>query len=416
MFLSRLGARRQIALRLNTEASAQFFQTVFGDPKVPHGDTLNNLYAQMEVGAVEEKLLRFVEILIDRKVLYPWRLLDHYYVVALDGTGIVTFSQRHCPHCLTKTINGITTYYHNVLVASIVTPAGLVFPLMTEFIENPDDSSETSEQKKKQDCEIKAFYRMAPGLAKRFPRLPIALAMDGLYAGGPVFTLCERYGWKFFATLSDDQLPCVTSEFHALAKMNPQNALSLDIGAQPPMLQQFSWANEIEYQDTQKKVHTLDVLQCRETKPGKENATLFRWVTNFPIDSQNAARLANNGARLRWKTENEVFNVQKNGGYGLEHAYTKNENAAKIFLLLLQFAFILEQLIEHGNLFQNAFPKGFGSRKNLAAAILEAIRRIALTPQQFAEILAQRIQIRFPDKPPKHTLAGRIYIPQWDTS
>ena len=27
------------------------------------------------------------------------------------------------------------------------------------------------------------------------------------------------------------------------------------------------------------------------------------------------------GGRLRWKTENAGFNVQKNGGYNMEHAY-----------------------------------------------------------------------------------------------
>ena len=104
MFLARLGARRQIALRLDTLASAQLFHTLFEDPKVPHGDTVRDLYVQLPVAAVEEKLLRFVEILIDRKVLYPWRLLDHYYVVALDATGTLSFTRRHCPYCLTKTV------------------------------------------------------------------------------------------------------------------------------------------------------------------------------------------------------------------------------------------------------------------------------------------------------------------------
>jgi hypothetical protein len=287
---------------------------------------------------------------------------------------------------------------------------------MVEFIENADANLHGSEEKRKQDCELKAFYRLAARLAKRFPRLKLALVMDGLYAGGPVFELCECYGWKFPINLSDDQLPSVTEEFHALTKMNPDNALTLEVGAPQTIVQQFAWANDIEYVDTRKKRHLLDVLQCLETKPGKDAPTLFRWVTNFHVSPTNAARLANNGARLRWKTENEVFNVQKNGGYALEHPYTEDENAAKIFLLMLQFAFILEQLIEQGSLFKNAFPKGFGSRKNLAAAILEAVRRILLTAQQFAQCLAQKFHIRFPDKPPKHTLAGKIHIPENDTS
>jgi len=151
LFLGRLGARRQVGLRLRTEATCQSFEVLFDAPGVPHGDTLNDVYARLDVGAVEEKLMRFDEILIDRKVLYPWRLLDAYYVLALDATGVVTFTRRHCPHCLTKTQNGKTIYYHNVLQASIVTPIGLVCPLMTEFIENPDEDPNASDQKKKQD-------------------------------------------------------------------------------------------------------------------------------------------------------------------------------------------------------------------------------------------------------------------------
>ncbi len=98
MFLTRLGARRQIGLRLNTVATAQLFQTLFGDDKVPHGDTVRDLYVQLDERAVEEKHLRFVENLINAKVLYPWRLLDAYYTVALDATQIFCYAKRHCPH------------------------------------------------------------------------------------------------------------------------------------------------------------------------------------------------------------------------------------------------------------------------------------------------------------------------------
>lgn len=416
MFLARLGARRQIALRLHTPAAAQLVQTLFGDPQVPHGDTVRDLYVQVPVAAVEEKLLRFVEILIDRKVLYPWRLLDHYYVVALDATGTLSFTRPHCPYCLTKTVNGQTLYYHYVLQASIVTPAGLVFPLLAEFIENRDEGPRETPEQRKQDCETKAFYRLAPRLAQRFPRLPLALVLDGLYAIGPVFDLCRQYGWKFLINLSDDQLPTVNEEFYSFLKMNPENAYTRSTGPDGAIHQDFVWANDIPYRDTQNRRHMLDVLQCRETKPSTDNPTTFRWVTNFHVERTNAARLANNGARLRWKTENEVFNVQKHQGFALQHAYTNDEDAAKVFHVLLQFAFILHQLIQHGSLFRNAFPRGFGSAKNLAAEILEAVRRIRLTTEAFACLLAQRIQIRFDPRPPPHTLAGQIYVPAWDSS
>jgi hypothetical protein len=411
MFLGRLGARRQIEWRLDTPASRQFAQTVFDAYRLPPGGVINNLFIHLNVDAVEEKLLRFVEILIDRKVLYRSRLLGTYYMMALDGTGIRCYTKRHCPHCLTKTVNGQTFYYHNVLQLSIVTPEGLVLPLMTEFIENPEIPPGASEAKVKQDCELKAFYRLAPRLAQRFPRLPIALAMDALYAVGPVFEICNQHGWKFFIGHSDKQLGYVMEEFLSLTAIEPHNALWRVTGRDGDIRQGFSWAKGIEYHDSQDQVHSLDVLQCRETKPGTDGITKFRWLTNFDVQTDNAATLGNNGARLRWKTENEVFFVEKICGFALEHAYTMDDNAAKIFHILLQFAFILFQLIEKGSLLRNAFPKGFGSAQNLAAEILEAFRRIRLTAETYMRILGERIQIRFEHRPSMTTLAGQIYVP-----
>jgi hypothetical protein len=105
--------------------------------------------------------------------------------------------------------------------------------------------------------------------------------------------------------------------------------------------------------------------------------------------------LANQGGRLRWKIENEGFNVQKNGGYALEHIYTHHPVSAQVFYLLLQLAHTLAQLIERGSLFRQAFPAGVGSAKNLAFRLLEAWRNARLSAQQIQHILSIRVQIRF---------------------
>ena len=87
--------------------------------------------------------------------------------------------------------------------------------------------------------------------------------------------------------------------------------------------------------------------------------------------------------------------MQKNGGYALEHAYTRNPVSAKVFYLLLQLAHTLAQLIERGSLFRQAFPAGVGSAKNLAWRLLEAWRNARLSAQQIAHMLSARVQIRF---------------------
>ena len=86
--------------------------------------------------------------------------------------------------------------------------------------------------------------------------------------------------------------------------------------------------------------------------------------------------------RIRWKIENEGFNVQKNKGYALEHIYTHDTVSAKVFYLLLQIAHTLAQLIERGSLFRKAFPTGVGSAKNLAFRLLQAWRNARISPRR----------------------------------
>ena len=392
MFLCRLEARRQIGLLLRNSPSVDKFQALFGVEFFPHGDTLNEAFSKLDPEQGQNVVCTMIKTLIRKKILYAYRLFDTYFVVSIDGTGTLTFSERHCPYCLTRTHNGKTLYYHNVLEAKLVTKNGFAFSLMTEFIENP------GENPTKQDCELKAFYRLAERLNKQFPRLPILLTMDGLFAGGPTFDLCKKYGWKFMIVLKDNDLSSVNEEFAALLKLQRGNRFYWRTGKNAEIRQNFRWTEDISYVDSESREHILSVIECRETKsdPKKEEKTTkFKWVTNYKVSANNVVTLANDGGRIRWKVENEGFNVQKNGGYGLEHAYTNNPTSAKIFYFLLQIAHMLAQLLYKGDLLKKAFPAGFGSAKNLAFRLLEAWRNARLSKDAIETMLHPRLQVRF---------------------
>lgn len=392
MFLFQLKARRQIGLLLRNGPSVCKFQALFGVERFPHGDTLEATFSNLEAEQIQMVVSRMTETLIRKKVLYSYRLFGIYFIVAIDGTGTISFSRPHCPHCLTRTRNGKTFYYHPVLEAKLITSNGFAFSLMTEFIENP------GEKATKQDCELKAFYRLAKRLKTRLPRLPILLSMDGLFAGGPTFDLCRRHGWKFMVVLKDDDLPSVNEEFEALSKLQPENRLIWRTGKQAQIKQLFRWVDDIAYVDSENKEHTLSAIECLETKPdkqGQKKTTKFKWVTNCHVSAKNVTTLSNDGGRMRWKIENEGFNVQKRGGYELEHAYTNHPNSAKIFYFLLQIAHLLAQLLYKATLLKRDFPNGFGSAKNLAFRLLEAWRNACITQADIATALQKRFQIRF---------------------
>lgn len=400
LFVCRLGSRRGVKDKLRSNGPSQAkFAAWFGVENIPHGDTLNYGYQRLKVDEVQEVVCRSVETLIRKKVLYRYRLLGVYFLVAIDGTGVLTFRERHCPHCLTKKLhNGETLYYHPVLEAKLVTSNGFAFSLMTEFIENTDLSAD------KQDCELKAFYRLSARLKKRFPHLPICLLLDGLYAGGPTFRLCEDYDWKYFIVLREGDLPNLHRSFAvAIAQLpNQRKQVELDeVNTQrraEHIQQVYHWAEDLLYTDSQDRSYRLGLIECQEVRTdtrGHTKAIHYKWITNFSLTAHNVDRLANQGGRLRWKIENEGFNVQKNSELNLEHPYSQDPTARKVFYLLLQLACIIFQLMQHGSLLAQAFPDRLRTAKNLAFRLLEAWRNLTLSPEEMLALSNGSYQIRF---------------------
>ena len=396
MFITQLGARRGIKdwLRDNELVAAKM-AAWFRVANTPHGDTLNYTYRRLDVAEVQEVVCRCVETLMRKKVLYRYRLLGMHYTVAMDGTGVLTFHKRHCRHCLTKTLrNGELLYYHPVLEAKLVTPNGFAFSVMTEFVENADLFQ------RKQDCEAKAFRRLAKRLKARFPRLPICLLLDGLYADGPTFQICKDYDWKYLIVLQEDDLPNLHRSFAAVMPHLPlqHKQVCLPQTGAEKVEQHYAWAEDLAYVDSQKRRHALSLIECQETSATAKlgvTTTRHKWVTNFTLTAHNVDILANQGGRLRWKIENEGFNVQKTSDLNLEHAYSEDEVARKVFYLLLQLACIFFQIMQKSSLLLEAFPDRLRTAKNLARRILEAWRNLSLNPDEFLAVGEGNFQIRF---------------------
>jgi len=284
MFLCRLQARRQVGWLLRNGPSMEKFRALFGVSGFPHGDTLDYCFSRVDPGEVQEVVCTMTEALIRKKVLYGSRLMGRYFVGAADGTGTVSYSERHCPHCLTRSRNGKTQYYHNVLELKVVTPEGFAFSLMTEFIEN--EATDVS----KQDCETKAFYRLAPRLKQRFARLPLSLALDGLFARGPTFGLCEDLGWNYMIVLKDNDLPSVNEEFDALVEIQTENRLTVRTGRGGEVEQRYRWVEDIVYVDSQGRHHTLSVVECIERRPARDGditVSKHKWATNHKVTRAN---------------------------------------------------------------------------------------------------------------------------------
>jgi len=377
MFLFKLESRNQYN---NKREKTQFrvnFKKLFKLP-MPHGDSVHNVITLLNEEQVERLKQKMVRTLLKRKTFHKSRYRDKWFRVAIDASGVVSYDYSHCDQCLTRTSkNGKVTYFHNVLDARLVTPNGFSISLATVWIENPEGDYD------KQDCERKAFLRLADKLKKAFPRLPIIILGDGLYPYEGFFAKCRENNWALSTTFKEGCLKSVWEEVYGLKPLQIDNQLThiRHSPSKKKTKQDYSWVTEIDYQG-----YTLNWLECRETitwteknKQGEEvkksETSLFTHITNLPVNRNNVIKTSETG-RLRWKIENEGFNTLKNGGYGLQHKWArKSYRGLKNYYQFMQMGHLINQLMVKSVEFQHAYlqSKNHPTQKSLWEDMMSAL-------------------------------------------
>ena len=162
------------------------------------------------------------------------------------GRKIVNVPRRveknipHCEKCLTqKHSNGSIDYFHTVLEAKLITPQGMTFSIGSVFIENEVGHYD------KQDCELKAFYRLAPKLKAAFPRLAICLLMDSLYANEKVLQICENLNWSYFVAFKEGSIPTLYKEAFKVMDQHLEDHVS--VVNQDGNEEIYRWACNLNY-------------------------------------------------------------------------------------------------------------------------------------------------------------------------
>lgn len=348
MFILKEGSRNSIN---NKRADGYFidhYRQMF-DARLPHQDTISDVLCDIPCEALDRVKMDLMSELFEQKHLRQYRLLDRYYLIAVDATGVFSFTKPHCPHCLTKTSKtGKTTYFHYVLEAKLVTRAGHALSLATEWIENPEGVFD------KQDCERKAFFRLAEKLKKQYPRLPVCILADGLYPYEGVFKLCEQNRWKYIFVLQDNSLKSVQEELVLTRRRNPKIEYH-QVKDGRLVSSQYRYQTEIAYHGKY-KMHWIECNESRRKDPkagntgkSKPETGHFEYLTNVEPNEKNVHAIAS-GGRLRWKVENEGFNTQKHGDYQLQHKFCRRSyNGMQNYYTLLQIAHAINQFIQMGN-------------------------------------------------------------------
>src|SRR5665647_102693 len=241
MFISQQSSLRNANKEMSTAIFFKNMQAMFPDFKtMPHADTLSRLLERINVGEIEESIHELFEQLVKKKKFKNY-LINKHYVIAIDGTQKFLRTEQWTKEALEKHVgkdkHGI--YYVYVLEAVVIFENGMTLPLMSEFLNNEEYRHF---QSNKQDCERKAFYRLAERIKKRFPKLKISITMDGLYACGPVIKICREYGWDYMLVFKEGSMKDAWRESMGLIRLTPENGLKRHCGGRN---QEYRWINAV---------------------------------------------------------------------------------------------------------------------------------------------------------------------------
>lgn len=377
-----LRSMRSLSSGLNNEECINNVKAALGLDalgELPHYDTINDFLSRVEDREIENIRTQMIKELLKKRSLEAYRIKDKYWGIIFDGTGLFSFKEKHCEHCLkrehTNKETGIitTTYMHHVLEAKLVI-GDMVLSIGSEFIENE------SEDVTKQDCELKAFSRLAAKIKKDFGRLPICVQGDSLYACETVFAICDNYKWKYLMRFKEGRIKSIADEFAAIKKIQVKEEKIEDIFKNESTV----FVNGITY-----RKRTVNVFEANLVNKKKEEKQ-YTFITNLVINKKNVNLLVHVG-RSRWKIENEGFNNQKKIRYAIEHVNCECYQAMKNHYLLTQIADILMQLFENGAKLLKFLKK---TAKEMSSNLFEAIRSRRITDED-TSLWNRNYQVRF---------------------
>jgi hypothetical protein len=321
--------------------------------RLPQMDTVHAFLRDLPDNELEGLKAALVAGLINQRVLHRFKLFGKYFTIAVDGTGTNTYTENNEEgsriHKTSK--NQVTTYYDYVLEAKLVTSSGLAISLATEWVHNESDRNFD-----KQDCEHKAFKRLAEKIKKHFPRLPVCILADGLYPNQTFMGICRDNGWAYVVVLQDESLKTLQEDIIDVENKHRHSTDHNIARRRKHTHQKYEWVSApLSYAE-----HTVYWLSCRETelhydKKGKlvlkdkePKTGRFVFLTNHAVDKDNVCALARAGRR-RWNIE-DGFNTQKNRGYNLGHKFSrKSFTAYKNYFQCMQIAHAINQLVEHSS-------------------------------------------------------------------
>jgi hypothetical protein len=247
------------------------------------------------------------------------------------------------------------SYYHQLLVASIVHPdKSTVLPLFPEAITKQDG-------KRKNDCESNAAKRLLPEIKAQFPNLCFVVLQDAIAADAPTIRQHQALGNQFIITAKPSDLAFLYQQVQQ--RFTQGLTEEFEYTDTEGVTHGYRWVNQVALNQANQDLF-VNYLDYWELKDGKI-CYQHQWITDIFLEQAIVADVMKAG-RTRWKVENEVLNTLKNLGYNLEHNYGHgHKHLATVFAHLMMLAFLIDQLQEQVCDLYKAARNRFYSKKAL---------------------------------------------------
>lgn len=228
--------------------------------EIPHCDTINDVFKNIDVSEIEKIRKYMIVKMIRSKMLEKYKIRGQYYHIIVDGTGLATSKKKYNKNCLVKNKTDkkgkeYQEYSTYVLEAKLVI-GDMVFSIGSEFVENEEEKVE------KQDCETRAFKRLAEKIKKEYPRLRIIISGDGLYASKPVMDICKEKGWKYIIRFKEGSIPTLYREIENEVRKNKKNHYAKEKIIESDKTAVINGHSEIRFMNEITKLMEFSEMRC----------------------------------------------------------------------------------------------------------------------------------------------------------
>ena len=310
-------------------------QRIYGIGRVPCDTAMREILDPVDPKDLRPAFKTVFRRLQRGKALEEMVFVEGHYLLALDGTGYFSSNEIHCDSCLEKHHrNGTVTYSHQMLGAALIHPDKReVIPLMPEPIVKLDG-------REKNDCERNAAKRFVTEFRRDHPHLKVIVTEDSLSSNAPHIETLRAHDMRYILGVKEGDHAFLFQQVAQAEQAGRVTYYARD-DAQKGVHHRFRFVSDLPLNASNTALR-VNFLECWETAKG--TVQHFSWITDLRVNKGTVYRLMQ-GARARWRIENETFNTLKNQGYHFEHNFGHGyEHLSVVFAELMMLAFLVDQV------------------------------------------------------------------------